>query len=280
MLHRLQLPADADIGSLEGRLVEGVLEVLVHKAAPTAIAVSEAAAPVATEEMYEVQRGVAGLKATDLSVKVEGGRLVIVGHNANTHKRYNWSLQVPEDADIEAAAAFCADGLLTVQLPQLAAVELPVLEVMPEQKEEKGEKEGTEQLMRLHVPGYGADNVKLTARKGYLTVRLQREGKAVVERLVALPEEVRDVQGVMAVCQHGVLTIFAKSSSMWPADGVPIVLATQQPPPQQLLPQRAGVGSDATEQEQQEEQWEQEQEEEERQEQEEEQQQQKEQDEE
>merc|ERR1712070_1134558 len=68
-------------------------------------------------------------------------------------------------------------------------------------------------------------------------------------------EEVRDVQGVMAVCQHGVLTILAKSSSLWPADGVPIAVATRQP-----LPQPAGLDVKAPEKEQEQQQQQQQQE--------------------
>merc|ERR1712070_940824 len=51
------------------------------------------------------------------------------------------------------------------------------------------------------------------------------------------------------------LTILAKSSSLWPADGVPIAVATQQP-----LPQPAGLEVKAPEKEQEQQQQQQQQE--------------------
>merc|ERR1719231_387445 len=73
--------------------------------------------------MYEIRRGVPGTKASELSVQVDGDRLTILaGETAAT------TIRLPSDADTTAAAAFCTDGLLTLQLPKLLTVELPVLD--------------------------------------------------------------------------------------------------------------------------------------------------------
>eukprot|EP00959_Pyramimonas_sp_CCMP1952_P235303 4916832-Pyramimonas_sp.AAC.1 len=53
-------------------------------------------------------------------------------------------------------------------------------------------------LAHFAAPGYSSEHVKLQATPGRLLVELQRHPHALVERLVVLPDELKDLHSLRA----------------------------------------------------------------------------------
>ena len=82
---------------------------------------------------FVVRAEVPGIKADDLSVDVERGRLTVSGErklapakDGAYHRRerragkFSRALRLPDDIDAQAATAELRDGVLTVRIPKLA----------------------------------------------------------------------------------------------------------------------------------------------------------------
>lgn len=205
---QLLLEPDADPTSVTSWCKDGVLEVRVKKMAPPEPAVIEvqAAEPLAVDKstVYELLRRVPGVSAKGVDVQVESGVMRVSAKS--THqliRNCNWHFELPEDAMVGAARAFCMHGLLTVQLPRREP-EPPVDVAVTSDAEELPT--NFLRLARLEVPGHGATSVCLQAEPGTLYLRLDRDGH-VWERRLRLPNEVADLRRLRAVCAHGLLEI-------------------------------------------------------------------------
>merc|ERR1711959_668368 len=62
-------------------------------------------------------------------------------------------------------------------------------------------------LATLRVPGYSADDIKLEAHEGRLSVELSRNGEKSADYWLLLPKELKDPSNLVAVCQDGILSI-------------------------------------------------------------------------
>jgi len=220
----LRLAEDADSKAVKATCTDGVLEVTVSKVQPPAAVTVpvQASEPAATAEQrtFVVTKKLPGLAASEIKITLEPrvGRatnsyqLVIHATSAKGYGEYHFSHSLPEDTMPEATTAFCCHGLLHVHVPRRE----PVLVTVPvaDSEEEASADDQHLQLVHFQAPGYSAEHVKLQATPGCLLVKFQRPGAQVAERLVVLPDEVKDLHSLRAVCVDGMLRVKVAKSAL------------------------------------------------------------------
>jgi len=91
----------------------------------------------ATEDKYHIELELAGVKAEDIEVSVDGNSLTVKGQKHSEHseegRNYFFSereygaflrtFRLPADADTDAIKAECSDGVLKLQISKEAAKE-------------------------------------------------------------------------------------------------------------------------------------------------------------
>merc|ERR1712159_707351 len=76
------------------------------------------------------------------------------------------------------------------------------------------EDEADVSLATLRVPGYSANDIKLEAHEGRLSIELSRDGKKSADYWLLLPEQLKDPSNLMAGCQDGILSIKHPKSAL------------------------------------------------------------------
>jgi HSP20 family molecular chaperone IbpA len=224
----LRLAEDADVQAVKASCTDGILEVTVSKAQPPAavtvnVAASEppSAAAAGGQREFVLTKKLPGLAASEVNITLEPriGRsvvsyqLVIHATSAKGYGEYHFSHSLPEDIVPDAAKAFCCHGLLHVRVPRKEPM-LMTVPVMDTEEEESASGDQYLQLANFRAPGFSAQNVKLQATPGCLVVKFERSEGEAVERLVVLPDEVKDLHSLRAVCVDGVLSIKVMKSAL------------------------------------------------------------------
>jgi HSP20 family molecular chaperone IbpA len=232
----VRLAEDADLTAVKAVCADGILEVTVSKMqppAPISIAV-EASEPLATDDLYVIQKRLPGLSADEVKVSLEASR---VGRSAQTYQlairatsakgygEYHFTQTLPEDIIPEGATAYCCHGLLHIRVPRVepTRVSVPVASCA----DETAQDEEQLQLAQFKAPGYSAEQVFLWAMPGCLRVKFQRTPKEVAERLVVLPDEV-DLHSIRAACVDGVLTVQVPKSTLRKTETREIVVSSER----------------------------------------------------
>jgi len=211
----LALPDDADPSTLRASCVDGVLEVQIEKLAvpaPVEIAV-QATSPMALEDpesAYEFKRSIPGIPASTVKVQIEEGSTVNIEAKSQGFGSYNYKFTLPEHVDAASIAAYCANGILTIRMPRKPLPKPITIAVAPTAPMEDGADETATHvtLATLRLPGYSADDIKLEAHEGRLSIELLRDGdKHAAAYWVLLPTDLNDPRDLVAVCQDGILNI-------------------------------------------------------------------------
>lgn len=210
------LPSDSDPSTLRVSCVDGVLEVQINKVAvpePVQVAV-EATSPLPLEDpesAYEFRRALPGIPASDVKVTIEEGSVVAIEAKSKSFGSYSYRFTLPEHVDVATISASCANGVLTIRLPrqplpQPVAVAVASTAPMEDAADEAAETHVS--LATLRVPGYSADSIKLEAHEGRLSIELSCNGdKPAAAYWLLLPEDLKDPNDLVAVCQDGILSI-------------------------------------------------------------------------
>jgi len=214
------LPDDADPSTLRASCVDGVLEVQIDKlAVPEPVQISvEAASPVPIEEpenAYEFRRALPGIPASEVKVAVEEGSIVSIEAKSKDFGCYSYRFTLPERIDVAGISAYCANGVLQIRMPRQPPPEpiaIAVASTAP--MEDEADEAAHVSLATLRVPGYSANDIKLEAHEGRLSVELSRDGEKSADYWLLLPEQLKDPSTLMAVCQDGILSIKHPKSAL------------------------------------------------------------------
>lgn len=158
-----------------------------------------------TAEAHTVSVAAPGLAASDVVIEAHpDGRLTIRGQNKNKRK-LDCSIAMPRDADVEAASAEVADGLITVSVKRAKATTVAIgvgTEAIAEAEEEEGA-----YTMSVVAAGFAASDLALSVEGGVLTVKgtSTRTG-ARLERHARLPRDAH-ADGARASHVDGILTV-------------------------------------------------------------------------
>jgi len=210
----LALPDDADPSTLRASCVDGVLEVQIDKlAVPTPVEITvQATSPMALEDpesAYEFKRSIPGIPASTVKVQIEEGSTVNIEAKSQGFGSYTYKFTLPEHADAATITAYCANGILTIRMPRKPLPEPIGITVAPIAPMEADVDVTTTHvtLATLRVPGYSADDIKLKAHEGRLSIELLRNGDTAAAYWVLLPEDLNDPRNLVAVCQDGILNL-------------------------------------------------------------------------
>merc|ERR1712227_363378 len=213
--------------------VDGVLEVQLNKliVPPAQIAV-DADSPLPLEDpesAYEFRRALPGIPASDVSVSLEEGSTVNIKAKSKDYGSYSYRFTLPEHVDTAAISAHCANGVLTIRMPRQPLPEpiaIAVSTVSPMEGEADGEAHVS--LATLRVPGYSANDIKLVAHEGRLSLEPSHKDGKSAEYWLLLPEELEDPSNLIAVCQDGILHIkYPKGALQQPVERSVEVSATR-----------------------------------------------------
>jgi len=228
------LPDDADPSTLRAFCVDGVLELKINKLAvpePVQVAV-EATSPTPLEDpesAYEFRRALPGIPASEVKVAIEEGSVVHIAAKSKGLGSYSYSFTLPQHVDVPAIAAYCANGMLTIRMPREPLPEpIAVAVASTAPMEDEADEQALLSLVALRVPGFSANDVKLEAHEGRLSLELSRNGDKSAEYWVSLPEDLKDPSELIAVCQDGILTIkYSKAALRQPIERSVEVSATR-----------------------------------------------------
>lgn len=132
------LPADANPAEATAEAADGLITVRIPKAPETclSIAVTAGEPPVPLDDVKEADRSftltvvAAGIAPSELALTAEGGGVLKVrGASKRTGAKLERAFKLPRNADAAKAAAFAADGLLTVRVPKMATAETKRIEI-------------------------------------------------------------------------------------------------------------------------------------------------------
>merc|ERR1712137_318942 len=208
----MALPSDADPSTLNASCVDGVLEVQINKLPVPEPAQIEVAAtsPVPLEDpdtAYEFRRALPGIPASEVKVAVEEGSIVSIEAKSREYGSYSYRFTLPEHVDSAAISAHAANGVLQIRMPRQPRPEPVTVAVTSTAPMEDGEDEEAHvSLATLRVPGYSANDIKLMAHEGRLSIQLSRNGEKSADYWLLLPE-LKDSGNLIAVCQDGILSI-------------------------------------------------------------------------
>mmetsp|Transcript_12492 Transcript_12492/g.45544 ORF Transcript_12492/g.45544 Transcript_12492/m.45544 type:complete len:235 (+) Transcript_12492:677-1381(+) len=198
----------------------------VESPKPLDITVQGVTPPETSAKRYEVKRNVPGLNASDVKVHINDRVLFIEAreglseaecaerdNDASATDFYMSFTQVlPDDALVEETTAYVVHGVVTIRVPQAQEAQPVNVSVVSEEEVAAEEVAEWNQLAMFRIPGYGADDVTITATHGYLKVALDRSkhmpNAKRWERYVVLPDELEDLTKVHGICDHGLLRIY------------------------------------------------------------------------
>eukprot|EP00958_Prasinococcus_capsulatus_P018877 scaffold2261_cov405-Prasinococcus_capsulatus_cf.AAC.8 len=240
---RLELPEDADVANVTAWCADGVLRITVPKlpaAQPVKIQAQAAAPPETAMEVegdaptapapYELVRNLPGFAASEVELVFEGDLVNVHAKSQHGFGERRLSFSVPEDALAAETTAFCHNGVLTVRIPRSAPVSPLAVTVKaagePINKSEV--KEEQSKIARLNVPGYGAEDIKITMHEDRIELALthpaqNKKRKLVVSLPAALQQWYKNNRGssatedvaapVEAVVGDGVLLLTAAKAA-------------------------------------------------------------------
>jgi len=162
---------------------------------------------------YKIDIAAAGVAPADLDITARDSRLHIKGETrtaANTHF-CNFSVALPDDADVDDATATSVDGLISICLPKKASAEpvrIPV-STTAAMEDESDDETGDERpyQMTLVAAGLAPSDLVIEASKNVLTAtgETKRTGAKLARRF-RLPRDA-DTARTTASCVDGILTI-------------------------------------------------------------------------
>jgi len=231
----LALPDDSDPSTLRVSCVDGVLEVQINKVAvPAPVQVTvEAASPLPLEDpesAYEFRRALPGIPVSEVKVVIEEGSILGIEAKSTDFGSYSYRFTLPERIDVAAISASCANGMLTIRMPRQPLPQPVAITVTSTAPMEDGADEAAHVLLAtLRVPGYSADDIKLEAHEGRLSIELSsHKGDKSGSYWLLLPEALKDPNDLIAVCQDGILGIkYPKSSVRQPVERSVEISATR-----------------------------------------------------
>jgi len=157
-----------------------------------------------------------GVKMTDVTIESHADpcRVTVKGETVtNSHTHFvNYSVRLPDDADVEAATAEHADGLITVSVPKKAPAVpekiLVVVNAVDDEDTPDEDEEARPYKLTIAATGISPADLELVVEDGTLTVRgaSKRSGGAKIDRAYRLP---RDADAAKATATHvdGLLTV-------------------------------------------------------------------------
>merc|ERR1712137_360146 len=183
------------------------------------------------EDGYRLSARVPGVAAAGVKVTVtDDAQLHIVAKSDSDETVIKRTMALPSDADPSTLNASCVDGVLEVQINKLPVPEPAQIEVaatspvpledpdtayefrralpgIPAPMEDGEDEEAHVSLATLRVPGYSANDIKLMAHEGRLSLEVSHKGDKSADYWLLLPEELKDPSNLVAVCQDGILHI-------------------------------------------------------------------------
>mmetsp|Transcript_10914 Transcript_10914/g.12839 ORF Transcript_10914/g.12839 Transcript_10914/m.12839 type:complete len:381 (-) Transcript_10914:249-1391(-) len=214
----VRLGSDANTTDVLSWCVDGILEVTVRKLEkPEPVSVQvQSQEPVVTnsenKKHFNKVWSIPGVRPEEVSVTIETdlklGRQYL-RYNATSKRGYGQylnSVVLPEGAVTDRAEAFCAHGLLHVQVPEADPV-VPVPVPVSDTDGTELDNETSIQLSHISLPGYTAKDVTLEAKPGYIFLKITAKTGNIIQRYLALPEDLHDLHALKARCVDGVLTV-------------------------------------------------------------------------
>jgi len=224
MMMALERRADgASVLGLERRAAASSLALNVHE----------------SDDAYELNVEVPGVRPADLAVSVEDGTLLIAGKGAHGH--FERRMRLPRDAVAEASSAALEHGVLSLLVPRRAAVQVQV-----QRAEEEPATEGAYRV-RLELPGVRTEDLHVAVQGGELSLtgKSARAGKKYrINRSFTLPRDA-DEHAVAATHIDGVLTITVPKLAPPEAKKLAIAVEPAAAAPAAAAPAAATVPADA-----------------------------------
>jgi len=159
-----------------------------------------------TDGTHTVSLVAPGLAPSDVIIEAHpDGRLTIRGENKNKRK-IDWSIAMPQDAEVDEASAEVADGLITVSMKRTKAstVQIGVNTAAGHEEDEEADDSYT---LTIVAAGFAAADLALSIEDGVLTVKGQSARTASrLEKHVRLPRDA-EASGAHASHVNGILTV-------------------------------------------------------------------------
>jgi len=179
-------------------------DVLAHDVLPAPAPPAAHARVSSTDGTHTVSLVAPGLAPSDVIIEAHpDGRLTIRGENKNKRK-IDWSIAMPQDAEVDEASAEVADGLITVSMKRTKAstVQIGVNTAAGHEEDEEADDSYT---LTIVAAGFAAADLALSIEDGVLTVNEIKEGlkkaglietipdlKAILEDPLVFPSHVTD----------------------------------------------------------------------------------------
>lgn len=167
-----------------------------------------------------------GVAPSDLTIEVhelsEGApRIVLRGatkSNAGLVRRLDYSLALPQDANLDKVTAQAADGLITVRMPKTA--DAGVMHIAPSATPVDDKVEHYK--LTILAPGIASNDLDISVERGVLKVRGQsKRTGATLDRAYKLPRNA-DLASAHATHLDGLLTITAAKKNPAAARRIPV----------------------------------------------------------
>jgi len=152
------------------------------------------------EAGYQVTLAAPGVKIDDLRIETGAGMLHIAAKQR--HARFDRSLRLPKDADLEQAQASYADGLLSISVPRLAKAEPLQLTIQPADGVEMDDGKSGGYQIEVAAPGVRTEDLTVTLDGNVLRVAGETKGerrRSAIDRRLRLPE---DADGSQTIVTH------------------------------------------------------------------------------
>merc|ERR1719284_1870687 len=178
-----------------------LLDALMHDVLSAPAPPAAHARVSSTDGTHTVSLVAPGLAPSDVIIEAHpDGRLTIRGENKNKRK-IDWSIAMPQDAEVDEASAEVADGLITVSMKRTKAstVQIGVNTAAGHEEDEEADDSYTLTIV--------AAGLALSIEDGVLTVKGQSARTASrLEKHVRLPRDA-EASGAHASHVNGILTV-------------------------------------------------------------------------
>jgi len=142
------------------------------------------------EHGYQVTFAAPGVPSKDLRIEVvSGGILRIAGQHR--HARFERSIRLPKEADLDQAEVTHSDGLLSIFVPKLAKAAPRQLTIQPADAGPMDEDNDATFRWEVAAPGVRREDLKITLSGNVLHVAGETKGErrhAAIDRKLRLPE--------------------------------------------------------------------------------------------
>lgn len=140
---------------------------------------------------YQVTLAVPGVRIEDLSIEVANSGMRIAAKQR--HVRFDRSLRLPKDADLEQVQANYADGLLSILVPRIAKTEPTQLVIQPADGMETDDGASGCYHFEVAAPGVRTEDLAVTLDGNVLRVAGETKGErhhAAIDQTLRLRENV------------------------------------------------------------------------------------------